>query len=431
MRKLNEFQTQLHALQKEKLERVQKVLDYTNEVHSLCGVLGLEFRKIVAEVHPSLRETSSGECTNISTRTLDGLFQTIEKLKEEKKFRTCKLRDNLRSLLELWKLMDSSEKEKHHFGKFTRILDSPYGEITEPSLLSFDIIKQIETEVERLKKLKASRMKELVLKRRLELEEVCRGAHIEPDMSTAPEKTVALIDSGLVDPTELVANIEAQIMKAREESISRKEILDRIGRWLAAREEENWLEEYSQDGNRYSAGKGAHLNLKRAEKARVTVNRIPDNLILKTFAWEGQKRMPFLYDGVRLISILEEYRLNRQQKEAAKRQYRERKKLHSYLEKESLYGSQPSPRRHSSFDSKATGYHMNGNRPVTQSPQKLTSGCTTPGFRRPQSYSSHQPFGHIRRLSSPHLNFINLPREDTSSSFASISGSEPEALSLG
>lgn len=39
-------------------------------------------------------------------------------------------------------------------------------------------------------------MKELVLKRRSELEEICREAHIEPDMSTAQEKLFAMIDSG-------------------------------------------------------------------------------------------------------------------------------------------------------------------------------------------------------------------------------------------
>lgn len=51
--------------------------------------------------------------------------------------------------------------------------------------------------MERLAELKASRMKELVMKRRAELEEVCRMAHIEPDISTAAEKSNALIDSGM------------------------------------------------------------------------------------------------------------------------------------------------------------------------------------------------------------------------------------------
>lgn len=72
-------------------DRLQNVLEYTNEVHSLCNVLGLEFKKIVSEVHPSLRETSSEESTNISTKTLDGLLQAILKLKEERKSRTYKV----------------------------------------------------------------------------------------------------------------------------------------------------------------------------------------------------------------------------------------------------------------------------------------------------------------------------------------------------
>lgn len=50
--------------------------------------------------------------------------------------------------------------------------------------------------MERLTRLKAGRMKELVLKRRLELENICRSMHVEPDASTVPEKSIALIDSG-------------------------------------------------------------------------------------------------------------------------------------------------------------------------------------------------------------------------------------------
>lgn len=49
-----------------------------------------------------------------------------------------------------------------------------------------------------------------------------------------------------MDPSELLANIEAQIVKAKEEAASRKEIMDRIDRWLSACEEEKWLEEYNQ-----------------------------------------------------------------------------------------------------------------------------------------------------------------------------------------
>jgi protein regulator of cytokinesis 1 len=165
----------------------------------------------------------------------------------------------------------------------------------------FSFLMQMEAEVERLTKLKTSRLKDIVMKRRRELEEICQNAHIEPDVSTAPEQTDALIDSGLIDPSELLANIESQILKAKEESLSRKDIMDRINKWIAACDEEAWLEEYNQDPKRYSAGRGAHINLKRAEKARILVTKIPsmvDNLINRTFAWENARNKPFLYDGV-------------------------------------------------------------------------------------------------------------------------------------
>ncbi|GMP92872.1 hypothetical protein CsSME_00042936 [Camellia sinensis var. sinensis] len=326
LRKLTEYQTQLRTLQKEKSERLHKVLEYVNEVHSLCGVLGLDFGKTVGDVHPSLHGTTVEQSTNISDSTLEGLDQTILKLKTERKVRYQKLKDIVASLSELWNLMDSTKEEKSNFSRITLMLGSSELEILEPGALSTENIEQASAEVERLTKLKASRMKELVMKRRSELEDLCRKTHIGPDPSTAPEKSNALIDSGLVDPCELLANIEAQISKTKDEGLSRKEIMDRIERWLSACEEENWLEEYSQDHNRYSAGRGAHINLKRAERARIAVNKIPaivDNLINKTLAWEDEKKKLFLYDGVRLVSILEDYKLARQQKEEEKRRYKE------------------------------------------------------------------------------------------------------------
>lgn len=437
IRKLTEYQTQLHNLQKEKSDRLHKVLEHVNEVHSLCGVLGLDFRKTVDEVHPSLHETGLEQSTNISDNTLEGLSQAILKLKTEKKIRIQKLRETVESLFELWNLMDSSEEERGRFSKVTCILGSPERDVKRSGILSLETIKQMESEVERLTRLKSSRMKELVLKRRYELEDICRSAHIEPDMSTAPEKSIALIDSGLVDPSELLANIEAQIVKAKEESTIRKEIMDRVNKWLAACDEESWLEEYSQDENRYSNLRGAHLNLKRAEKARVTISKIPaivDNLITRTFAWEDERNMPFLYDGVRLVSILEEYKFTRQQREEEKRRYRDQKKLQSLLaEKEGVYVSRPSPKRSNSFNRKMNGYHTNGNGFMTPTPRRVSVGSATPELLTPRSYSGRNNgyFKEKRRLSTAPLNFVAISKEDTTSSFASISGSEPGSPPMG
>ncbi|KAL6190402.1 hypothetical protein ACLB2K_036800 [Fragaria x ananassa] len=373
-RKLTEYQGHLHTLQKEKSDRLQKVLEYVNEVHSLCGVLGLDFGKTVSEVDPSLQRTNTEQSTNISNSTLEGLEQTILKLKIERKARIQKLKDVVASLFELWNLMDSSKEEMNRFSRITYILGNAEPEITHPGLLSADVIEQASAEVERLTELKASRMKELVMKRRSELEEICRMTRIEPDTNTAAEKSSALIDSGLVDPSELLANIEAQIVKVKEEALSRKEITDRIDRWLFACEEENWLEDYNQDDSRYSAGRGVHINLKRAERARVTVNKIPamvDNLINKTLAWEDERKTLFLYDGVRLVSILEDYKVSRRQKEEEKKRSRDQKKIQDLLltEKEAMYGSRPSPRKSNSFR-KPNGYRANGNGSMTPNPRR-------------------------------------------------------------
>ncbi|OVA06821.1 Microtubule-associated protein [Macleaya cordata] len=430
LRRLNEYQAHLRDLQKEKSDRLHKVLDYVNEVHSLCRVLGLDFGKTVSEVHPSLHETGPEKSTNISNHTLEGLDKAILKLKQERQTRIQKLKDIMASLSELWNLMDSPEEERRQFRTVMFSLGSSEAQVTESGVLSLEIIEQAAAEVERLAKLKASRMKELVIKRRLELEEICRRAHIEPDTSTALEKSAALIDSGLVDPSELLANIEAQITKAKDEAGNRREIMERIDRWLAACDEERWLEDYNQDDNRYSAGRGAHINLKRAERARVTVNKIPamvDNLINRTLAWENERKLLFLYDGVRLVSMLEEYKISRQQKEEEKRRYRDQKKLQDLLltEKESIYGSKPSPRRTNSFRH-TNGYRANGNGSMPATPRRLSVGSATPELLTPRSRSGRQNghFKEMRRMSTVPLNFVTISKEDTMS-YASICGSEP------
>nr|CAB3496543.1 unnamed protein product [Digitaria exilis] len=394
-----------------KSDRLQKVFIYVDEVHCLCAVLGMDFAMTVKEVHPSLHETNSENSTNISDSTLEGLTQTILKLKAEKKTRVLKLQGIVEKLYKLWNLMESTEQERRQFAKVAAVLGSSEEEITSAGILSLESIQETEDEVERLTKQKASRMKELVLKKRLELEDVCRNAHMEPDINTAPEKIIALIDSGLVDPCELLSSIEAQIAKANEESLTRKDIMERVDKWLSACDEETWLEEYNQDDNRYSAGRGAHLNLKRAEKARILVQKIPtmiDNLIAKTFTWEDERNVPFLYDG-------------------------DQKKLQSLLlkEKELIFGSKPSPRKTNSFNRRTSNHHSNANGTgfMTPVPRRVSAGSATPELLTPRSYSGryNNYFKENRRLTAAPLNFSAVSKEDSMSSFASISGSEPDS----
>ncbi|CAN6465700.1 unnamed protein product [Victoria cruziana] len=429
LRKLNEYQIHLQALQKEKSDRLREVLEYVNEAHGLCALLGLDFGKMVSQVHPSLHETGNTQCKNISDDTLVGLSQSIGKLKMEKRTRIQKLKDVVSSLLELWKLLDTPNEEKKIFDRIAGIAGSSESDIKDPGILSNETVQQATEEVERLTRLKASKMKELVLKRRSELEEICRKAHLDPDMSTAPEKSIALIDSGILNPSELLSNIEAEILKAKTDALSRKDIMDRVDKWRAACEEEKWLEEYSQDDNRYSAGRGAHKNLKRAEKARITVTKIPamvDNLMSRTLAWEEEKRMHFLYDGVRLTSLLEDYILARQQKEDERRRYRDKKKLQDLLltEREAVYGSKPSPKRSNSLK-KPNGVRPNGS--ATPTPRRLSLGSATPELLTPRSYSGRQNgfFRETYRMTVPPLNFVALTKEDA----MSVASMCPETVS--
>lgn len=103
-----------------------------------------------------------------------------------------------------------------------------------------------EVEVDRLDQLKSSRMKEIAFKKQAELEEIFARAHIEIDSQAAREKIMDLIDSGNVEPADLLADMDNQITKAKEEAVSRKEILDKVEKWMSACEEESWLEDYNR-----------------------------------------------------------------------------------------------------------------------------------------------------------------------------------------
>ncbi|CAN6848295.1 unnamed protein product [Brassica oleracea] len=294
--------------------------------------------------------------------------------------------------------------------------------------------------VENLRIQKEERLKDVVVSL-FELWNLTDGlpqlTHIQPDTRTSAEKSSALIDSGLVDPSELLGNIETQINKIKGEVQSRKDIVDRLDRWLSACEEETWLEEYNMDVNRYSAGRGGHVNLKRAERARVTINKIPamvDNLIKKTLVWEDEAKS-FLYDGVRLVNILEDYILTRKQQEEDKKRYRDQKKRQDLLltQRESIYGSKPIPRRSSSFR-KPSGYTIsNGNGSVPPTPRRSSVGTATPDLLlTPRSYSGHHRqngyFKEVRRLTPTPLNFVAIQKEDTvSTTYTSIYSSEPDS----
>ncbi|KAB2020115.1 hypothetical protein ES319_D07G045400v1 [Gossypium barbadense] len=383
LRKLEELHRQLNELEKEKNDRLKQVEDHLSMLNSLCLVMGMDFKLTVAEVHPSLGDSEG--FWSISNNTIEQLATLIKKLQEVKIQRMQRLQDLGTTMLELWNLMDTPIEEQQMFQNVTCNIAASEHEITEPNTLSVDFIKYVEAEVSRLEELKSSKMKELVLKKRLELEEICRKTHLVPDSQSAVEDAIEAIESGAVSAATILEQIELQIAKVKEEAFSRREILERVEKWLMACDEECWLEEYNRDENRYNAGKGAHLTLKRAEKARSLVNKLPgmvEALASKTMAWEKETE-------IRLLSMLEEYTILQQEKEQERRRLRDQKKLQGQLiaEQEALYGSKPSPSkplsvkkgpRHSTGGASSRRVSLGGAMLPTHKPDSLHSAKATP-----------------------------------------------------
>ncbi|KAF8377998.1 hypothetical protein HHK36_029331 [Tetracentron sinense] len=152
LKKLEEYQIELQRLHKEKVfehdsDRLLKVEGYVSAVRNLSATLGMDSSKIITKVHPSLDELSGQQSKNISDTILAELNTTLEFLKEEKQKR----------------------------------------------------LEKAEAEVERLDQLKASKMKELFLKKQIELEEICKRTHMEIPSRSEMDSIMNLINSALVD----------------------------------------------------------------------------------------------------------------------------------------------------------------------------------------------------------------------------------------
>lgn len=418
LKRLDEYQAHLQELQKEKSDRLHKVLEFVSTVHDLCAVLGMDFFSTVTEVHPSLNDSTGVQSKSISNDTLSRLAKTVLALKEDKMQRLQKLQELATQLIDLWNLMDTPAEERRLFDHVTCNILASVDEVTVPGALALDLIEQAEVEVERLDKLKASRMKEIAFKKQAELEEIFARAHIEIDSVAAREKIMALIDSGNIEPTELLADMDNQIAKAKDEAFSRKDILDKVEKWMSACEEESWLEDYNRDENRYNASRGAHLNLKRAEKARILVNKIPalvDTLVAKTRAWEEDRGISFTYDGVPLLAMLDEYAMLRQEREEEKRRMRESKKFQELqsTEQEAIFGARPSPARPSATK-KVVGPRANGGANGTPSRRLSLNQNGSRSAAKDGKRDNTRPAAPV--------NYVAISKEDTASH---VSGTDP------
>uniref|UniRef100_A0A804N462 65-kDa microtubule-associated protein 3 n=1 Tax=Zea mays TaxID=4577 RepID=A0A804N462_MAIZE len=76
---------------KEKSDRLKQVMEHPNTLHSLCEVLGVDFKQTVNEVHPSLGEADGSK--NLSNCTIESLASAASRLRELKVKRMQKLQD--------------------------------------------------------------------------------------------------------------------------------------------------------------------------------------------------------------------------------------------------------------------------------------------------------------------------------------------------
>ncbi|KAG8363385.1 hypothetical protein BUALT_Bualt19G0016900 [Buddleja alternifolia] len=292
LKRLDDLRNQLLLLQKEKNDRLKHVLDQLNFLNALCMVLGMDFKSIARGIHPTLDDSCGTK--SLSVDTVECLSATILRLKDVKLQRMQRLQDLAITMVELWSLMDTPVEEQHTFQNVTRTIAAVENEITEPNSLSLGFIDNAEAEVKRLQEMKMSKIKEVLLKKRLVLEEICRGAHMLVEGQFAKDLSEEAIESGAISPSYLLEQLEVQISKFKEEAYSRKEILEKVQKWLAACEEESWLEEYNRVG---------------------------------------------------LLSMVEQYCEVKHLKEQERQRQRDRKKLQGQLmtEQEAIYGSKPSP----------------------------------------------------------------------------------------
>ncbi|KAG0531502.1 hypothetical protein BDA96_04G028100 [Sorghum bicolor] len=327
--KLDELRAYLHHLQQEKESRTKKVAELMAQLHSSSLVLGMDSRETNnVVVNGGGVQVQAGD---ISDGAIAGLAAGIERLREIKRSRMEKLQDLLGSMLELWNLMDTPAEEQRRFQGVACNIAASEDEITEPGALSMDFIRNVEAEVVRLETLKECRMKDLVVKKHEELMEIRRRARL-PEPEDDDDAAVLLLDAIDSDAERAVIleRLEVQISEAKDLEFSRKDVLEKMDRWQAALEEESWLEEYSRNENRYNVGKGTHLVLKRAEKARSLVSKMPamaEALMAKVVAWEKERGAKFEYDGEVLLDMLEDYGNTRKEKEQERKRQRDQRRL--------------------------------------------------------------------------------------------------------
>jgi protein regulator of cytokinesis 1 len=92
LKKLEEHQSELQRLKREKSDRLCKVEEYKVLIHNYAKIMGMDPSKILSNVHTSLLDGANDQQTkNISDDILNKLNTMVQQLKEEKNQRMDKV----------------------------------------------------------------------------------------------------------------------------------------------------------------------------------------------------------------------------------------------------------------------------------------------------------------------------------------------------
>ncbi|TVU33555.1 hypothetical protein EJB05_25380 [Eragrostis curvula] len=363
--KLEELRAQLQHLQTDKESRTRKVAELRDLLRSSALVLGMDPREFIY-----VRGKEEQAAGDISDAAMATLASEIERLREIKRDRMQKLielvwcgilvgmqlQDLVGSMLELWHLMDTPSEEQRKFQSVACNIAASEDEITQPGTLSIDFIHHVT-------RCFADAERSLILER-----------------------------------------LEAQISEARDLEFSRKDVLERMDKWQAALEEEFWLEEYNRNENRYNVGKGTHLVLKRAEKARAVVSKMPGNhkpyplfltnpeeleiVMQRTYTHRSMNssllgpknaRVDSLANAMQegLLDMLEEYSNTRKEKEHERKRQRDQRRLQGPGERDASPVARPPPKN---IKNVTRTLSMGGSAGTGRKASGVSSRPSTPSF---------------------------------------------------
>ena len=83
LREIEKLLSELRILQQDKTDRLNHVLDHLNTINSLCKILGIDFKKTVTKIHPSLGNYFQGT-KSLTNKTIMELTNTIQRLRDIK-----------------------------------------------------------------------------------------------------------------------------------------------------------------------------------------------------------------------------------------------------------------------------------------------------------------------------------------------------------